>query len=55
MIFHRASDEFTCSLQQEHSLTQEEVKRLKRGEKITKIIKTNSLRLDILLASRYEI
>ena len=33
MIFHRASDEFTCSLQQEHSLTQEEVNRLKRGGK----------------------
>ena len=30
-------------------------KEIKRGKKITQIIKTNSLKLDILLASRYEI
>ena len=30
-------------------------KEIKRGEKIHKTKKTNSLRLDILLASRYEI
>ena len=54
MIFHRASDEFTCSLQQEHSLTQEEVKKNKR-DKLTSARYPSSLKIWNLKRSKFDL